>query len=206
MPKTTYLYILAVILVSSIAALSFTVFSQTDQYSWSDIFTTQSKTNQGAVLKPKPKTEYSSIADQGVEGPFRVVKVRDGDTIELENGMTIRYLYVDTPETVKVGTPVQCFGPESSSFNKEYVYDKMVRLVKDKDPKDRYDRELRLVYLEGKDVTKPEQSVNAQLVKLGFATAKFYSPNFTYKKEFENLQDQAKEKKVGLWGTCEQSK
>jgi len=196
MPKTTYLYILAVILVSATLALTLTVFSQPELFSWTASISKASESE-------KTTNQSSVLDDQGVEGPFRVTKVRGGDTIELENGMTIRYLYVDTPETVKVGTPVECFGPESSAFNKEYVYDKLVRLVRDKDPKDRFNRDLRLVFLEGKDTGKPEQSVNAQMVKLGLAKAKFYSPNTTYKKQFERLQTQAKENKVGLWNSCE---
>ena len=117
--------------------------------------------------------------------------------------MVIRYLYVDTPETVKVGTAVQCFGPESSSFNKEYVLDKVVYLVKDIESKDRYQRDLRLVFIEGKDRTKPEQSVNAELVKLGFAKAKFYGRNTTYKKQFQDLEQGAMSEKLGVWGSCD---
>jgi len=198
MPKKTYLYIIAVVITSCVFALALIIFSGLS-------FSGFSQTTISTTTEPQTSTRSDDVLKnhENSEGPLRVVKVRDGDTIELENGMVIRYLYVDTPETVKPNTPVQCFGPESSSFNKEYVLDKVVYLVKDKDEKDQYGRDLRLVFIEGKDTHKPEQSVNAELVKLGFAKAKFYSPNTTYKKQFQELEQTAKDKKVGLWGTCE---
>lgn len=194
MPKKTYLYIIAVVITSCVFALALITFSES-----SPLF---NQTNT-PIPQTSTKSQDSPKNRENSEGPLRVVKVRDGDTIELENGMVIRYLYVDTPETVKTNTPIQCFGPESSSFNKEYVLDKVVYLVKDKDDKDQYGRDLRLVYIEGKDTTKPEQSINAELVKLGFAKAKFYSPNTTYKKQFLELEQTAKDKNVGLWSSCE---
>jgi micrococcal nuclease len=37
-----------------------------------------------------------------------VVRVIDGDTVELENGDRVRYLGIDTPETVHPDKPVEC--------------------------------------------------------------------------------------------------
>jgi micrococcal nuclease len=199
MPKKKYLYLIAVVITSCIFALALIIFDDSNFSLFNQISTPIAQESPTSETKPSPSIKNHENSD----GPFRVIKVRDGDTIELENGMVIRYLYVDTPETVKPNTPVQCFGSESSTFNKEYVLDKVVYLVKDKDEKDQYDRDLRLVFIEGKDTRKPEQSVNAELVKLGFAKAKFYSPNTTYKKQFQELEQIAKDKKLGLWGTCE---
>ena len=199
MPKKTYLYIIAVVITSCIFALALIVVESSNFN-----FFNQSNTLLSQETQNKSSSSVNTLKNhENSEGPLRVVKVRDGDTIELENGMTIRYLYVDTPETVKPNTPVQCFGPESSSFNKEYVLDKVVYLVKDKGEKDQYGRDLRLVFIEGKDTNKPEQSVNAELVKLGFAKAKFYSPNTTHKKQFLELEQTAKDKNLGVWGGCQ---
>ena len=208
MPKKSALYLLAVILVASTMALVINAvndpnLNQISQNFFSGdkaISTTPATTPAGKVSS---NSKSDVVENDSSEGPLRVVKVRDGDTIELENGMVIRYLYVDTPETVKVGTAIQCFGPESSSFNKEYVLDKVVYLIKDIEPKDRYQRDLRLVFIEGKDRTKPEQSINAELVKLGFAKAKFYGKNTTYKQQFQDLEQSAKDKNLGLWGSCQ---
>jgi len=62
---------------------------------------------------------------------FKVIKVIDGDTIKLENGEVVRYIGIDTPETVHPSKPVQCFGREASNKNKELVEGKLVRLEKD---------------------------------------------------------------------------
>lgn len=99
---------------------------------------------------------------------FLVTRVIDGDTIELENGERVRYIGIDTPETVDPRKPVQCFGVEASKKNKELVEKKQVWLVKDVTDRDRYGRPLRYVYL-----GDPENSntvfVNLELVKEGFA-------------------------------------
>ena len=44
-----------------------------------------------------------------------LTKVVDGDTIEIEGGQRIRYIGIDTPETVHPQKPVQCFGREASA-------------------------------------------------------------------------------------------
>jgi len=62
---------------------------------------------------------------------FKVVKVIDGDTIKLENGEVVRYIGIDTPETVHPSKPIQCFGKEASDKNKELVEGKLVKLEKD---------------------------------------------------------------------------
>ena len=60
-----------------------------------------------------------------------VVRVVDGDTVELENGDRVRYLGIDTPETVHPDKPVECYGPEASERNKELVEGKTVSLLQD---------------------------------------------------------------------------
>ena len=57
-----------------------------------------------------------------------VVRVIDGDTVELENGERVRYLGIDTPETVHPEKPMECYGPEASERNKELVEGKVVSL------------------------------------------------------------------------------
>src|SRR5918996_857989 len=78
-----------------------------------------------------------------------VTRVIDGDTIEVEIGGrrdTVRYIGVDTPETVKQGTPVQCLGPQASAFNHRLVDGKQIRLRFDRELRDDYGRLLAYVY------------------------------------------------------------
>ncbi|HSP54769.1 MAG TPA: thermonuclease family protein, partial [Dehalococcoidia bacterium] len=63
-----------------------------------------------------------------------VTRVVDGDTIEVEiNGETrkLRYIGINTPETVDPRRPVECFGHEASDYNRRLVEGKTVGLEKD---------------------------------------------------------------------------
>ena len=60
----------------------------------------------------------------------KVIRVIDGDTVELENGERVRYLGIDTPETVHPEKPVECFGTEATERNKELVEEKTVELLR----------------------------------------------------------------------------
>jgi len=144
----------------------------------------------------------SSPSNSGIE--YGVVsRVVDGDTVVLTDGRDIRYLYIDTPETVKPGTPVECYGPESKRVNQRLVEGMEVVLLSDKEREDQYGRDLRIIFIEGTDYTDISRSINAQLVMRGYAKAKAYSPNTTYQDEFENFEEQARQKQLGLWSACE---
>jgi micrococcal nuclease len=134
-----------------------------------------------------------------------VKKVVDGDTIELTNGTRVRYLNIDTPETVKPNTPIMCYGPEAKAANTKLLEkNQEIFLTIDKNPSDRYGRDLRFIYTDQADADgqKIEKSVNAQMVKNGLARASVYKDNNTYKTEFESWQQTAMDKKVGIWGKC----
>lgn len=124
-----------------------------------------------------------------------VTRVVDGDTIEIEGGKRIRYLGIDTPETVDPNRSVQCFGREASAENKEFVEGKYVRLEKDITDKDKYGRLLRYVYVDDK-------FVNLELVEGGFAVIYTLPPDVAYQEEFLAAQKEAREAKRGLWSIC----
>ena len=142
-----------------------------------------------------------------------VVRVVDGDTIVIEvTGRTegpgagdaqigeeerVRLIGIDTPESVKPDTPVECFGREASAAAKALLEGKEVRLVKDVEETDAYDRLLRYVYL-------GSEMANARLVANGYATAYTYPPNVRHADLFVQLQREAREKDRGLWSpeTC----
>lgn len=128
---------------------------------------------------------------------YVVTRVVDGDTIEIETGQKVRYIGVNTPESVDPRKSVECFGKEASEKNKEFVLNKKVRLEKDVSEADRYGRLLRYVYLE--DGT----FVNLELIKQGYASAMTVPPDVARQSEFLNAQQQARESKIGLWSACE---
>lgn len=119
----------------------------------------------------------------------------DGDTVELADGRTIRYIGVDTPETVAPGQPVGCFGPQASARNKALVEGKAVELEKDVSETDRFGRTLRYVYVDG-------QLVNELLVLEGFAQVSTFPPDVKYVDRFTAAQTTARNAGRGLWGGC----
>lgn len=133
------------------------------------------------------------------EQSFRVLRSVDGDTIELEDGRKVRYVGINTPETVDPRRKVECFGKESSTFNQNLVEGKMVRLEKDISDTDKYGRLLRFVYLE--DGT----FVNEVLVREGYAYASAYAPDLTRKAFFAEAEKDARKNQRGLWSpdTCD---
>ncbi len=124
----------------------------------------------------------------------KVSRVVDGDTFVIVGGEKVRMIGVDTPETVKPNTPVQPYGQEASKFTKQLLAGKKVRLEYDITQRDKYGRLLAYVYL--KDGT----FINALLLKKGLARVMTIPPNVAHADEFYQLQKQAREKKVGLWG------
>jgi endonuclease YncB( thermonuclease family) len=146
---------------------------------------------------PIPKPFVSPLTQQTItEERFIVNRVIDGDTIQLSNGKKVRYIGIDTPETVDPRKPVQCFGKEAKEINKTLVLHKEVILKKDISETDRYGRLLRYVYL--LDGT----FVNLWLVKNGYAFAYTYPPDVAHSQEFLLAEREAKENKRGLWGNC----
>ncbi len=80
----------------------------------------------------------------------KVVRVVDGDTIEVSidgSDEDVRYIGIDTPETVKPDTPVQCYGPQASAEDHRLVEGRTVRLVFDRERRDVYGRLLAYVYV-----------------------------------------------------------
>ncbi len=124
-----------------------------------------------------------------------VTRVVDGDTIEV-GGQKVRYIGVNTPETVDPRRPVQCFGHEASEFNKSLVEGRAVRLVRDISETDKYGRLLRYVYLE--DGT----FVNLALVSGGYAQVNTYPPDVAHAREFQSAQTEARAAGRGLWSSC----
>jgi len=164
-----------------------------------------SKTNQKTVSKTTPTPASLAIATLTPSLLLEIAKVSrviDGDTIEIENGERVRYLGIDTPETVDPRKPVQCFGVEASKKNKELVDGKTVRLEKDITDKDKYGRLLRYIYVDPSASSGQAIFVNLELVKQGFAFSYTYPPDIKYQAEILAAEREAREAGRGLWKAC----
>lgn len=139
--------------------------------------------------------------ERAKSGTVRVVRVVDGDTIRvaLPSGEEpVRYIGVDTPESVKPGSPVECFAKRASAFNERLVAGERVRLVYDVERRDRYGRLLAYVYR-----ARDGLFVNAELVRRGYATVATFPPNVRHEREFRRLARAARMSGRGLWARCE---
>jgi micrococcal nuclease len=143
-----------------------------------------------------------------------ITRVVDGDTVEatvtaitpgpaagqttIGTNYDIRLIGIDTPESVKPGTPVECFSKEASAATKALLDGQEVRLVKDVEETDRYGRLLRYIYL-------GDEMANARLVANGYAHAYTYPPNVRHADLFVQLEGEARDNDRGLWdrNTCD---
>lgn len=152
---------------------------------------------QPTTASVKPLSNELKIEHNYTSTMAVVKRVVDGDTIELADGKKVRYIGMDTPETVDPRKTVQCFGKEAKKYNKDLVEGKTVRLEKDVSETDRYHRLLRYVYLE--DGTM----VNEKLVADGYARVYTYPPDVHFSSLFLKAEQTARQAKIGLWAACQ---
>jgi micrococcal nuclease len=127
-----------------------------------------------------------------------VVRAVDGDTLEVTIGggrEDVRLIGVDTPETVKPGTPVQCFGPRASAFTHRVTDGRTVRLELGVERRDIYGRLLAYVHV-------GPRFINAILVRRGLARTLTIPPNDRFAALFHRLELGAARAGRGLWDAC----
>ncbi len=134
---------------------------------------------------------------------YDVREVHDGDTLEiLRYGKLekVRFIGIDTPETIDPRKPVQCFGKEASQKTKELLTGKSISLEFDPvvGERDKYNRLLAYVWEQGK-------LINLSLIEEGYAHEYTYrSQAYKYQNDFKQAELRAREGEVGLWSpkTC----
>jgi micrococcal nuclease len=150
-------------------------------------------------------------SDDGSDEPsgpvtVRVTHVVDGDTIDVRmpdgDEETVRYIGIDTPETVKPDEPVQCGGPKAHAVNERLVGGRAVTLRFDAELRDVYDRLLAYVYLPPAGPGGQPLFVNAELLRRGLARTLTIAPNDSFASLFARLAARAGALGRGLWGRC----
>lgn len=147
-----------------------------------------------------PADRPGAIAANGV-----VVKTVDGDTLDVHlvdalGGRTerVRLLGVDTPETKRPDTPVECFGHEAADATARLLpVGTPVRLERDVELRDRYGR--LLAYARRAD---DGLFVNLELVRTGYAAAYPFPPNVAHRDELAGADAAARAAGAGLWARC----
>lgn len=148
-----------------------------------------------------PSHPPGSAGAPGATSEASVVRVVDGDTViaRLAGGRVerVRLIGMDTPESVRPGTPVQCFALRASAVTKHLLTGRRVRLVEDREPRDRYGRMLAYVYRQPDGLF-----VNEELVRRGLARPYPYAPNTRFAGQIAGLARAAQTAGKGLWSAC----
>src|SRR6185312_7886775 len=144
----------------------------------------------------------ATAVSAGGTASARLERVIDGDTIVARVGghdERVRYIGIDTPETVKPNTPVQCFGPQAHDLNARLLGAPGTSLTLrfDRELRDRYGRLLAYVYR-----ARDGLFVNAQLVGAGVARTLTIAPNTAHVAQLGVLAQAARAGGRGLWSAC----
>lgn len=122
----------------------------------------------------------------------KVIRVLDGDTIEIEGGERVRYLGINAPES---GQP---FSTEATRENERLVAGHIVNLEFDVQTRDRYQRLLAYIWV-------GNILINKEIVNNGYAVSETIQPNVKYQDLILEAERQARESCRGLWaGLCSQ--
>mgnify|MGYP001359609830 CR=1 FL=1 len=140
---------------------------------------------------PGPTVTVASYEKQRV----KVIRIVDGDTIEIEGKQKIRYIGINTPELHDPRRSIECFGQAASDENKKLVEGKEVSIQRDVSETDKYKRLLRYVWV-------GDIFVNDYLVRQGFAQVSTFPPDVKYQQQFLDAQKEAQENSRGLWKEC----
>jgi micrococcal nuclease len=155
-------------------------------------------------VKKLTEQPVTTISPGAVEANAEVDFVIDGDTIDVLIDGTeerVRLIGIDTPETKKPNTPIECFGPEATSFTTSLLpVGTPVRLERDIVNRDHFGRLLAYVYRAGDGIF-----VNYEVLRQGFGTPLSIEPNTTHIELFVDAARTAEASDVGIWSVCTDS-
>lgn len=117
-----------------------------------------------------------------------VQRVIDGDTVELNDGTTIRFVGINAPE---INDP---YSTKATELVKKLVENKKVKLEYDAYTSDRFGRILAYVIIDDKNLS-------IELVKQGLAKVNLITDRrkLIYQDQLLQAEQEAKSKKLGMW-------
>lgn len=125
-------------------------------------------------------------------------KCVDGDTAVFlinQKETKVRFLAIDTPETVSPTKGVEAYGKNASEYTCTKIT-KAKKIVLEYDDGstelDKYGRKLAWVYVDGSLLQK-------ELVSVGYAKVKYIYGKYAYTQMLYEEQAKAKEQKLGIW-------
>lgn len=122
-----------------------------------------------------------------------VVRVYDGDTIQIDDGRKIRLIGVDAPEVESPYTKEEPYGSLSRKYLSSLLAGKKVFIKEGEESRDRFGRTLAYVYADG-------ILINGRIIRDGWAKA-YVRFDHEYKELFTTYEKEAKAKGLGIWGS-----
>ena len=170
----------------------------------------QPKTSHGpkpshtAKLPQHHGSGVSALARGPVSKGWRVTRIVDGDTADVTRGhrtLTLRFIGIDTPETVDPSKPIQCYGPQASAYAHRALLGERVALEFDRSQgrKDYYNRTLAYVWVLN---SGSPWLFNERAIRQGYAREYTYDTYYAWRTEFVRAEQSARERSLGLWGKC----
>jgi micrococcal nuclease len=190
--------LVGVLAVAVVANLPGVVGPGTSTVSPTDVVPSPSGATATASASPEP---WASLAPTGRTTEATVVRIVDGDTIVVDLDGTetrVRYIGMDTPESVKPDSPVEAMGKEAAAANAALVEGRTVVLEQDVSDTDRFGRLLRDVW-----VRRDGALVLAglELVREGYAQVSTFPPDVRYASMLLAAQHDAQQDDLGLWAS-----
>ena len=163
------------------------------------IFTATVLTTLGACSNGSRKESAASAT--GLTANATVNRVVDGDTVDMIiDGAKerVRLIGIDTPETKKENTPIECFGLEATAFTESLLPPGTeLYLERDVEARDVFGRLLAYAYL-----VESAVFVNLEIVRQGYAQPLTIPPNVAHSAEFVDAARAAERADLGLWAEC----
>jgi len=192
-----------IVIVVTVSLFAYINQNQNTNNNHNDSGTTANSTTE-YVNNDKTLSDVINITKQGI-APNSYIKAKvtyivDGDTVKVSydgRKLTVRFLDIDTPESVKRGVSVQSYSKDATEYTTKKCLYKNVKLVFEKGVYDRYSRLLAYVVFEDGSV------LNKLLIENGYARVQIISPNTTLKRYFTNLLNNTVKNKRGLWNLPE---
>lgn len=149
--------------------------------------------SQPPVQQPPTTVPTGTTAEVTAGEWLRVRRAVDGDTLLMENGVRIRLIGVDTPETKHPDRPPEPFGAEASEFTRQRVEGRNVRLEYDRERYDDHRRTLAYVFID-------DQMLNEELLRGGYGRALLRFPYRNDRKQlFREAEREARDARRGIW-------
>lgn len=199
------------IFLSSALAISifFTGCSNGDQNTITNQTQIKDSTSSNSQVSVESNSSYqdSSSSKEVPKGSVKatVERVVDGDTMKLKldktkEVVTLRFLLVDTPESVKKGVDPQPYSIEASNFAKNTLKagDTVYIEYDEGDKTDKYDRHLGYLWYYSNDNSN-WQMFNETLISQGYARVGYIYSQKRHLDEFYKAQDYAKSNKLNIW-------